>query len=132
MDLLKLTKKQLEEMIGQAEAEVPLEACGLLAGKDGNVCAVIPITNQAQSATRYFMEAGEQLRAFFWIEAHGLDLIGIYHSHPNGPEIVSATDIRESAYKVVQVVLSRQNQGWQAKGFLIEDGTFREADLKVD
>ena len=77
------------------------------------------------------MNSKEQLKAFDWIESNGLDLIGIFHSHPAGPDAVSATDIEEAAYAVTQVVWSRVNGDWVARGFWIEDKQVTEVRLKV-
>jgi proteasome lid subunit RPN8/RPN11 len=109
----------------------PLEACGLLAGKNDEVEKVLLVRNQAQSAVRFVMEPYEQLEAFDWIDSNGLDLLGIFHSHPAGPETASATDIKEAAYEVVHVIWSRDQGHWQARGFWIENGTVSEVSLQI-
>ncbi|MBK8618583.1 MAG: M67 family metallopeptidase [Anaerolineales bacterium] len=118
-------------MIAHVDSLSPLEACGLLAGQDSKVEAVLAVTNQAQSPTRYVMDPIEQLNAFEQIESSGLDLIGIFHSHPTGPETVSPTDIAQAAYAVVYIILARVENLWSARGFWIEDGAFREVALQV-
>jgi proteasome lid subunit RPN8/RPN11 len=77
------------------------------------------------------MDPYEQLHAFDWIESQGLDLVGIFHSHPAGPDTVSATDIAEAAYAVVHVILARGPGGWQARGFWIENETAHEVALEI-
>jgi proteasome lid subunit RPN8/RPN11 len=131
MQSLSLTKTQLQKMIAHAESLAPLEACGLLAGKGSSVESVIEVTNRAQSPVRFVMDPIEQLQAFEWIESRGLDLLGIYHSHPAGPETVSPTDIADSAYAVVNLVLSRVDDVWRARGFWIENENVREVALEV-
>ncbi|HMZ08530.1 MAG TPA: M67 family metallopeptidase [Anaerolineales bacterium] len=132
MQSLTLTNEQLQKMIVHVESHAPLEACGLLAGKGSSVDAVLEVLNQAQSPVRYVMDPVEQLNAFEWIDSHGLDLLGIFHSHPAGPEVVSFTDIIEAAYDVVYIVLShKQGAGWTARGFWIENGTSREVPLHI-
>lgn len=131
MQSLTLTNEQLKRMIAHVDAQFPLEACGLLAGRGVRVESVLEVTNQAQSPTRYVMDPIEQLNAFEEIESQGLDLLGIFHSHPAGPEIVSPTDIAQAAYAVVYVILSRVDNGWRARGFWIENGGFKEVDLEV-
>jgi proteasome lid subunit RPN8/RPN11 len=131
MKSLTLTKKQLQKMIAHVEAHLPLEACGLLAGLNSKVETVLEVTNQAQSAARYVMNPIEQLNAFEWIESNGLDLIGIFHSHPTGPETVSPTDIAQAAYAVVYIILARVDSFWRARGFWIEDGKYNEVTLHV-
>jgi proteasome lid subunit RPN8/RPN11 len=131
MDSLQLDKSQLEEMIAYVDQRAPLEACGLLAGKAARVEKMIGVTNQAQSPVRFVMNPYEQLHAFDWIESNNLDLLGIFHSHPAGPETASPTDIAEAAYAVVHVILSRKANQWQARGFWIENGLAREVTLEI-
>jgi len=129
---LVLKKLHLEQMIRHAEAHAPLEACGLLAGRGARVEATLPIANAEQSPTRFRMDPLEQLRAFEWIDARGLDLLGIFHSHPAGPEAVSPTDMAEAAYDVVHVILSKRDGKWTARGFRIRDQQATEAGLQVE
>jgi proteasome lid subunit RPN8/RPN11 len=128
---LTLTKEQVQGMISHVDAHLPLEACGLLAGRGTQVEAVLPVENQAKSPVRFVMDPSGQLNAFEWIDSHGLDLIGIFHSHPTGPETVSPTDIDEAAYAVVHVILARPNHTWRARGFWIENGEFQEVRLQI-
>ena len=126
---LVIAKKFREEMIAHLESQHPLEACGLLAGKNEQVEKVFLVRNQAQSPERFVMDPVEQLRAFEWIDSHGLDLLGIFHSHPTGPETVSVTDIAEAAYAVVHVIGSRASGTWRLRGFWIENGGGLEIPL---
>jgi [CysO sulfur-carrier protein]-S-L-cysteine hydrolase len=128
---LTLTSLHLQEMINHVSAHAPLEACGLLAGREARVERVMGVRNQAQSAARFVMDPYEQLQAFDWIDSNGLDLLGIFHSHPAGPETASVTDIAEAAYEVVHVILSQTGGRWKARGFWIEKGEAREVVLKV-
>lgn len=118
-------------MLEHVKTHAPLEACGLLAGKDNRVEEVLVVRNQVQSPVRFVMDPYEQLRAFEWIESHGLELIGIFHSHPAGPETASPTDIAEAAYEVVHVILSPSQDEWKARGFWIEDGKSMEVSLLI-
>jgi proteasome lid subunit RPN8/RPN11 len=77
------------------------------------------------------MDPREQLRAFERIEAGGWDLLGIFHSHPAGPDHPSATDIAEAAYDVVQIIWSPRAGGWNARAFSIRDGHLFEVKLYV-
>lgn len=127
-----LSQEQVREMLAHLEAHLPLEACGLLAGKNNRVEKVLFVRNQAQSPVRFVMDAQEQLRAFEWMDEHGLDLLGIFHSHPAGPETVSPTDIAEAAYAVVHIVCSRAEGRWKLRGFWIENGKARETPLHIE
>jgi proteasome lid subunit RPN8/RPN11 len=134
MQSLTLTKEQLQRMISYVDSCAPLEACGLLAGLNSKVESLLEVTNRAQSPVQYVMDPIEQLKAFEWIESNGLELIGIFHSHPTGPETVSPTDIAQAAYAVVYVIVSRVDDGahgWHARGFWIKDGEFSEVTLQI-
>ena len=138
---LTLTCHHLEEMIRHAAAQSPLEACGLLAGRGARVESVLPITNAAQSPAHFRMDPLEQLRAFERIESSGLDLVGIFHSHPGGRAYPSAIDV-EKAYwpgtnlpnypDVVYVIVSLMDrESPVVRGFSIVDGTVREVPVSV-
>jgi proteasome lid subunit RPN8/RPN11 len=128
---LTMSRKDWQEMLDHVHQHVPLEACGLLAGKHDRVEKVITVQNQAQSPVRFVMEPYEQLQAFDWIDSNGLELLGIFHSHPAGPESVSATDIAEAAYEVVHLIWSQTQGRWQARGFWIENGSATEVSLEI-
>jgi proteasome lid subunit RPN8/RPN11 len=110
---------------------LPLEACGLLAGKNERVEMTLGIYNAERSPVRFRMEPRAQWRAFQRIEAAGLDLVGIYHSHPNGPEAPSPTDMAEALYPVAQIIWYRVDGKWRARGFQIQDGKAAEITLEI-
>ena len=128
---LTIDSSQIDEMIHHIQEQAPLEACGLLAGKNDRVEKVILVWNRAQSPVRFVMDPYEQLQAFEWIDSHALELIGIFHSHPAGPETPSVTDIAEAAYEVVQIICSRPNGNWQSRAFWLENGQWSEIALLI-
>lgn len=128
---LTLSHAQWEAMRAHVEAQSPLEACGLLGGRDGVVQVVIPVTNAERSPVRFRMEPGEQLRAFEQLEAAGLEVVGVFHSHPHGPAVPSPTDIAEARYEVVQVIWCPCEGEWLAHAFWIESGHAAEVPLRI-
>ena len=128
---LTLDKEHLDEIVRHVDIHAPLEACGLLAGKNGQVEKVLIVANQVQSPVRFVMDPYEQLHAFEWIESNELDLLGIFHSHPAGPETVSPTDIAEATYEVVHVICSRKDGIWKLRGFWIANGAAAEVPLQI-
>ncbi len=113
-------------------AEAPLEACGLVAGRDDGVSvAVYPIPNALHSPTRYRMDPRAQVRAFFAMEAAGLTLLAIYHSHPQGPPRPSATDLREATYTVPYLIWAPVGETWLARAFLLGNDGAREVPLRL-
>jgi proteasome lid subunit RPN8/RPN11 len=100
----------------------PLEACGLLSGTNERVERSQGIPNAERSPVRYRMQPRAQWRAFQRMEAAGLELLGIYHSHPTGPDRPSPTDIAENMYPVAQIIWFRENGKWRARAYEIVDG----------
>jgi proteasome lid subunit RPN8/RPN11 len=131
IETLELTPAHWQSMRDHVAAADPLEGCGLLAGRSTRVEAVLGMRNQAQSAARYVLDPKEQLQAFDWIESQGLELVGIFHSHPSGPETVSPSDVAEAGYEVVQVIWSRPLGEWQARGFWITGGNWVDVALRI-
>ena len=128
---LTLGRNHWQEMLEHVDRHAPLEACGLLAGKHDRVEKVILVRNQAQSPVRFVMDPYEQLQAFQWIDSNGLDLLGIFHSHPSGTHVPSQTDISEAAYEVVHLIWSRDQDSWKARGFWIENASATEVSLQI-
>jgi proteasome lid subunit RPN8/RPN11 len=121
-----------EQMRLDIEQHAPEEACGLLAGLENRVKMVLPITNELHSPVRYRMAAREQLDGFEKIDGASLELIGIYHSHPNGPNGPSATDIAEAFYpEALYLIWSAQDGVWSCRAFRIQEGRVQEVSLRV-
>jgi len=126
-----LSKQQVHNITDYLNGHLPMEACGLLAGKNDRVEKVFFVQNQAQSPVRFVMDPYEQLKAFDWIDDNGLELLGIFHSHPSGPETASPTDIAEAAYDVVHIICSRKKGQWKLRGFWIENREATEVTLQI-
>jgi len=132
VESLKLTPVQWEQMQLDAEQRYPEEACGLLAGKDGQVQRVNPIPNILHSPVRYRMDPQKQLDAFMEMEEENLDLLGIYHSHPNGPDQPSPTDVAEAYYpEAVYLIWSHASGDWKCQGFSIQHKKVQKVDLHI-
>jgi proteasome lid subunit RPN8/RPN11 len=108
--MLQIERPHLKQMLAHLQACYPLEGCGLLAGDgEGRVTAVYPIENMLRSPTAYEMEPRQQIEAMLALEAAGWQLVAIYHSHPQGPEEPSPTDIALAFYpEVAYVIVSLQ------------------------
>lgn len=77
----------------------------------GWVTAVYPIENSLHSPTAYKMDPAQQIQAMLDLEACGWQLLALYHSHPHGPEVPSATDITLATYpEAIYVIVSLQER----------------------
>jgi|Deesub1362A_J573_1020465.scaffolds.fasta_scaffold00788_4 proteasome lid subunit RPN8/RPN11 len=102
-----IPKRILEEMVNHARKEFPFEACGILAGRNGEVSKLYPLQNEERSEISYFASPREQIRAFKKMREEGLELVGIYHSHPNSPARPSQRDVELAFYpEAVYLIVS--------------------------
>lgn len=80
-------------IVAHCSAELPNEACGLLAFKAGNLIEVYPSRNLADSPHRFVIDPDDHAAAWFHAESQGWELAGVYHSHPNGSSRLSDEDL---------------------------------------
>ena len=131
-DGLWLTPAQREAILAHVAAEAPNEACGLLSGHGGRVEQVHPGRNVEASPVSYLMDPTEQVRILLEIEAAGRELSAIYHSHPAGPPIPSATDVAQAYYpEAVYVIAAPAASGWELRGFRVADGRVHEVPVST-
>jgi proteasome lid subunit RPN8/RPN11 len=93
-------------MMHQALTERPRECCGLLAGVRGaepdgmiRVEQHYPLINAAGNPEReYWADPPSLLAAVRAMRPLGLDIVGIYHSHPTSAAVPSRTDRERNYY----------------------------------
>ena len=97
-----------EQLLAHARAELPNEACGLLAGdlNAGRATAFHPARNAEASPLRYNVHPDDLVRVMVGIEDDGEDLVAIFHSHTHSPALPSATDRRTAQYPDVFYLLA--------------------------
>ena len=133
METLRIEKAIYEVMIAHVQALLPLEACGLLAGKNGRITHIYLIENSLQSPVVYAMDAQQQIEAMLHAEAEGLDLLAVYHSHPQGPARPSPTDVAQAYYpELAQLIISLQEEQPTVRAFSIRNGRIEEITLLVE
>src|SRR5512137_1907582 len=92
--MLTIPQAVIDALIAHARRVFPLEACGILGGKDGVVSEHYPMANIDQSNEHFMMEPKEQFAVVKDLRAKGKAMLAIYHSHPETPARPSAEDIR--------------------------------------
>ncbi len=113
---LVLERRHLEAIRRHAEADYPREACGLLGGTaEGDrkvVVQLVPVANARTDASRnrYLIDPDAFRRAVARLERDGLDVIGVYHSHPDHPARPSEFD-REYAWPWLSYVIVEVRSG---------------------
>ena len=145
--MLTLTDAAERAMKDHAEEGYPHEVCGLLLGlleKDGKIRRVRESRaarnlNRDRPDDRYELDPSDYLRIVREAQAERLEVVGVYHSHPDHPSIPSETDrvraeeIWQSAeswsYVILQVV-SGKIASWRS--WVLKEGVFSEEAARVE
>jgi len=87
-----------DQMVAHCLVGLPEEACGLLGGDpdSGVVATCYPTRNLAASATLYTVDPREHLQADRDVEAAGMAIIGVFHSHTHTDAYPSPTDVAQA------------------------------------
>ena len=130
---LNVPRAEYETMLRHLQDAYPLEACGILAGSKGDVFRLYAVDNHLRSPVAFEMDPRQQLEAMLDLEDAGLQLVAIYHSHPNGPQTPSPTDVAQAFYpNAAQVIVSlADRQRPVARAFMIRDGRVHEIALNI-
>ena len=88
----------LDQLLADAEAAHPYECCGVLIGEQGRVTSLIPADNvHPEPRTQFEIEPQTLIDAHRAARAGGPQVVGYYHSHPNGRAEPSPTDTAMAA-----------------------------------
>ncbi len=138
---LVLSARHLDAIRRHAETDYPREACGLIGGTaaGGRKVAVqlVPLKNaRVDSArNRYLIDPEAFRRAQAKLDRDGLDVIGVYHSHPDHPPVPSAYD-RDNAWPWLSYVIVEVREGGARaeKSWVLAEGrqTFAEEPVTIE
>ena len=120
-------------MLEAAREDLCHECCGLLAGRDGVITTVYPARNALASATAYEIAPQELFAIFREIRAQNLELLGIYHSHPQTENVPSATDIARAYYPeaIYFIISPKLDAPKPIRAFRISGDKFTEWSIEV-
>jgi proteasome lid subunit RPN8/RPN11 len=110
--MIEIEAKPWQMMINHAQRTYPNECCGAMLGHiQGDrklVKEAVALENAYQGGQRerYELKPEDLLAADREARARGLDLIGIFHSHPDADAYFSQTDLKNSCPWYSFVVLS--------------------------
>lgn len=102
-------------MVDHAQKTFPNECCGAMLGRLNDdrklVTMAVPIENAYQGAqgSRYEIKPEDLLAAEREARSRGMDLVGIFHSHPDCDAYFSETDLKNSCPWYSFVILSVKN-----------------------
>ncbi len=118
--MIRIERQPWQEMVAHAEAAYPDECVGIMLGTSTSTGAsgMKTVTEAARmenihdgpKAARYELGQKALLAADAQARSRHLDLIGIYHSHPDCDAYFSETDLKNSCPWYSFVVISIQKQ----------------------
>jgi proteasome lid subunit RPN8/RPN11 len=115
----------------------PHEVCGLLIGRsDGHTTAVAEVVearnrNHRRARDRYELDPEDFLRAEKLAAGLGLDVVGIWHSHPDHPAEPSETDLEAAWQGYSYVIVSvERDRGVETRSWRLNGGGFVEEAIE--
>jgi len=135
--VLKISDGLVARINAHLEEAYPGEGAGFLIGDDGDVKEVIALPNAREEEARhnrFLITPEDYLKAELKADSLGLSLIGVFHSHPDCPNVPSEYD-REWAQPFFSYIISRVDEGkvvshrsWR----LVEDRSkYDEEEIKI-
>lgn len=135
---LKLKPADLRAIEAHALERFPRECCGLLLGRFGEdaieVGEVVEAENVLGSPTAFEADPEFVFKAIDRAERSGLELVGIYHSHPSIPARVSSrdTEIMKLWPGAAWLILSvTRGHVLERKAYARKNGEIEELKLEI-
>jgi len=132
--MLAVSQGAFAEMIAQAYACYPEEACGLLVGHPSRNAVVrfVACENVTHSGKVYSIAPKDLLRAERNAEDDGMEVIGVMHSHTHTEPYPSPTDVNQAPDPTWHyVIVSLKRESPEARSYLLVDGTISEEAIAV-
>ena len=115
---MKTTPDILDRIRAHGADAYPEEGCGFLLGSvtddgDNRVTALHRAANRRSEnrERRYELTADDYREADAAAQEQGLDVVGVYHSHPDHPARPSATDLEEATFPGYTYVIVSVHNG---------------------
>ncbi|MCA9922716.1 MAG: M67 family metallopeptidase [Anaerolineales bacterium] len=131
--MLKIKRPIFSAMVHHLQSAYPLEACGFLSGRRNLADRLHCIDNILQSPVAYEMDPTQQITAMIDMENRGEKMLVIFHSHPQGPQTPSETDIEQAFYpEAIYMIVSLENRRQPiANAYKIENGMVRKTTWQL-
>ena len=111
--MLVVPEHLMEQINAHVEKAYPEEGAGFLIGEEGQVREIVALSNAREDGARlnrFLFTPEDYLQAELRAEGRGLSLIGVFHSHPDCPNVPSDYD-REWAQPSFSYIITRVDQG---------------------
>ena len=132
--MIKIQPQAWRVMVDHARATYPNECCGAMLGVvDGDektVRAAVPLENafRGEQGARYELRQEDLLWSDAEARRQGMDLVGIFHSHPDCDAYFSRTDLENSCPWYSFVVISIKDGKFDHANSFLPDADQKRAD----
>ncbi len=131
--MLKINKKIVSAIFAQGKKDAPIEACGYLVGKKNNVLKHYEMTNLDQREDHFTLDPKEQFKVLKETRKDDLEILSIYHTHPETPARPSQEDIKLAFdSNIIYVIASFADNNEVIKGFRIVNGKVSTEELIIE
>ncbi len=117
--MVAISNEHLLEIEQYCLQQLPNEACGYLGGTKNSISTIIPMTNSCHSSTEFAFDPSEQFSAIRDCRSNKIDIIGVFHSHPNGKPQLSSKDILHAEDKMLQMIVAINDSKCTTKCFVV-------------
>lgn len=122
-----------EEMLAHCRECYPNEACGILAGKGGEVTKIYKMQNIENSRVSYLLDSKEQFKVMKDMRENNLSMAAIFHSHPSSAPYPSGTDVSLAFYEeAVYVIVGLLDEEPVVRAFTIREKDIQEVEIVVE
>lgn len=131
--MINLSKKLYSEMVEHAKSGLPNEVGAYLAGANGIVSKIYKMKNASNTPETFFnFDMKESFKVQKESRAEGLQLLGVYHSHPVGGNKPSDSDkVYLADPNLFYIIISLKNVEPEVNAFWIKKGESGPLELKI-
>jgi len=112
-------KSVISKIIKHAKDEIPIEACGYLAGSGRYIQEIFPMKNLDKSPEHFSFDPKEQFKTVKEARKKDLELLAVYHSHPASPARMSEED-KKLAYDPEMIYIIYSIIDNELKAFMLD------------
>ena len=129
--MVQLPKHLHEKIKAHGEAAYPYEGCGLLLGQMENgrnvITTILPMRNvwpdEEEQRVRFRIDPDDWRDAEFAAMSEGLDIIGVFHSHPDHEPAASPRDLAWASWPGYSYIITeiRDGRAAHSRSWLLSD-----------
>ncbi len=138
--MLKIPKELINTIKEQGEKGYPFEICGFILGtidyskNERTAKEIFQVENQNKERAndRFEIDPKDYLKVENYADSENLQIIGIYHTHPDHPDKPSQTDLMFAQPDMSYIILSvNKGEAGNWRSWELKDGSFHEEKVEI-